>query len=92
MNVELQTKDWRALMESKRKEFGLSQTTSSKSKSAENSAAKANSTAVSNAAKPARATAADFAGSIDEQVNSLRERSAEGLPVRELGNFIDVRA
>jgi hypothetical protein len=39
-----------------------------------------------------RVAATDFDGSIEERVSALRERSAEGLPVRERGNFIDVRA
>jgi len=42
--------------------------------------------------KPVRTVAMDLNGSMEERVSALRERSAEGLPVRELGNFIDVRA
>jgi hypothetical protein len=42
--------------------------------------------------KRTRSVAADFDGSIEERVSALRERSADGLPVRERGNFIDVRA
>jgi len=75
--------DWRSLLDSKRKEIGL-----------EPAAPTIN---VKKTAKTAdnmqtRAVAADFDGSVEERVNALRERSAEGLPVRELGNFIDVRA
>jgi len=74
--------DWRALLESKRKEIGLEPAAPS---------------AVKKTAKNAdsirtRAAASDFGGTIEERVSALRERSAEGLPVRELGNFIDVRA
>ena len=42
--------------------------------------------------KTVKAAAVDFKGSVEERVSALRERSSEGLPVRELGNFIDVRA
>ncbi len=63
--------DWRALLESKRKDMGLS-------------AAKAE--------NRIKMVATDFEGSMEERVGALRERSAGGLPVRELGNFIDVRA
>ncbi|MCL2283374.1 MAG: hypothetical protein FWC26_08670 [Fibromonadales bacterium] len=73
--------DWRALLESKRKEIGL--------ESAAPAAAKVSAAKAENKIK---AVAADFDGSIEERVGALRERSAEGLPVRELGNFIDVRA
>jgi len=66
--------DWRALLESKRKEIGLEPA----AKNADN--------------KKTRNVAADFDGTIEERVSALRERSAEGLPVRERGNFIDVRA
>jgi len=67
--------DWRALLDSKRKEIGL--------EPAAPTAAKRNTLAT---------VAADFDGTMEERVSALRERSAEGLPVRELGNFIDVRA
>ena len=66
--------DWRALLESKRREIGLEPA----AKTADNIKTKA--------------VAMDFEGSIEERVSALRERSQEGLPVRELGNFIDVRA
>jgi len=75
--------DWRSLLDSKRKEIGLepaapTATLKKTHKTADN--------------VQARAVAADFDGTVEERVNALRERSAEGLPVRELGNFIDVRA
>jgi hypothetical protein len=75
--------DWRSLLDSKRKEIGLepaapTATLKKTLKTADN--------------MQARAVAADFDGTVEERVNALRERSAEGLPVRELGNFIDVRA
>ena len=75
--------DWRLLLESKRKEIGLEPAASA--------------VALKKTAKTAdntrtRANAASLDGTIEERVSSLRERSAEGLPVRELGNFIDVRA
>jgi len=75
--------DWRALLESKRKEIGLEPA--------------AQTAAVKKTAKNAdnmrmKAVASDFDGTVEERVSALRERSAEGLPVRELGNFIDVRA
>ena len=74
------SQDWRALLESKRKEIGLEPA----APLAKVSGAKAE--------NKVRAAAADFDGTIEERVGALRERSAEGLPVRELGNFIDVRA
>ena len=75
--------DWRSLLDSKRKEIGLEPAAPTAPlkktlKSADNT--------------QARAVAADFDGTVEERVSALRERSAEGLPVRELGNFIDVRA
>jgi hypothetical protein len=75
--------DWRSLLDSKRKEIGLEPaaptiTLKKTLKDTDN--------------MQARAVAADFDGTVEERVNALRERSAEGLPVRELGNFIDVRA
>jgi len=75
--------DWRSLLDSKRKEIGLEPAAPTAPlkktlKSADN--------------MQARAVAADFDGTVEERVSALRERSAEGLPVRELGNFIDVRA
>jgi len=73
--------DWRSLLESKRKEIGL--------EPAAQTAAKVSATKAENRIK---AVAADFDGTIEERVGALRERSADGLPVRELGNFIDVRA
>jgi len=69
--------DWRSLLESKRKEIGLQP---------------AAPVAKSNATKQAKVVAANFDGTIEERVSALRERSSEGLPVRERGNFIDVRA
>ncbi|MDR0515660.1 MAG: hypothetical protein LBH25_01285 [Fibromonadaceae bacterium] len=78
--------DWRALLDSKRKEIGLEPAapTRANNKTAQVSAIKAE--------NRNRAVAADFDGTMEERVGALRERSAEGLPVRELGNFIDVRA
>jgi hypothetical protein len=76
--------DWRSLLESKRKEIGLEPAAATSVKSAKVSEIKAE--------NRNRAVAADFEGSVEERVGALRERSAEGLPVRELGNFIDVRA
>ncbi|MCL2260379.1 MAG: hypothetical protein FWC15_03385 [Fibromonadales bacterium] len=73
--------DWRALLESKRKEIGL-----------EPAAPTAVKVSPVTAENKNRAVASDFEGSIEERVGALRERSAEGLPVRERGNFIDVRA
>ncbi len=73
--------DWRALLESKRKDMGLGPAAPTTAKV---SAVKAE--------NRTRMVAADFDGSMEERVGALRERSAEGLPVRELGNFIDVRA
>jgi hypothetical protein len=75
--------DWRALLETKRREIGLEPAAPAgelkkTSKTADNMRTKA--------------VAMDFEGSIGERVSALRERSQEGLPVRELGNFIDVRA
>jgi hypothetical protein len=75
--------DWRALLESKRREIGLEPAAPASElkktvKTADNMRTKA--------------VAMDFEGSIEERVSALRERSGEGLPVRELGNFIDVRA
>jgi hypothetical protein len=72
--------DWRAVLDSKRKEIGL-----------EPAAPRAKVSDVKTD-KHIKAVAMDFNGSIEERVGALRERSAEGLPVRELGNFIDVRA
>jgi len=72
--------DWRALLESKRKDMGL-----------EPAAPNAKVSAIK-AENNIKMVATDFQGSIEERVGALRERSAEGLPVRELGNFIDVRA
>jgi len=69
--------DWRSLLESKRKEIGLQPATP---------------VAKSNVTRQVKVVATDFDGSIEERVSALRERSAEGLPVRERGNFIDVRA
>ncbi|MDR1811777.1 MAG: hypothetical protein LBQ87_03040 [Candidatus Fibromonas sp.] len=74
--------DWRALLDSKRKEIGLEP--APPAKTAKVSAEKAE--------NKIRMVAADFKGTVEERVGALRERSAEGLPVRELGNFIDVRA
>ncbi len=74
--------DWRTLLDSKRKEIGLEPAPSAKT--AKVSAEKAE--------NKIRMVAADFKGTIEERVGALRERSAGGLPVRELGNFIDVRA
>jgi len=74
--------DWRALLDSKRKEIGLEP--APPAKNAKVSAEKAE--------NKIRMAAADFDGTVEERVGALRERSAEGLPVRELGNFIDVRA
>ncbi|MDR3001215.1 MAG: hypothetical protein LBU89_08125 [Fibromonadaceae bacterium] len=73
------TGDWRTLLESKRKEIGLEPAASAKVSGIK-------------AENKIRAVAADFDGTIEERVGALRERSSEGLPVRELGNFIDVRA
>ncbi|MDR2579410.1 MAG: hypothetical protein LBC85_00250 [Fibromonadaceae bacterium] len=73
--------DWRALLDSKRKEIGL-----------EPAAPKAAKVSDVKTDKHIKAVAMDFNGTIEERVGALRERSAEGLPVRELGNFIDVRA
>jgi len=75
--------DWRSLLDFKRKEIGLepaapTATLKKTHKTADN--------------MQTRAVATDFDGTVEERVNALRERSAEGLPVRELGNFIDVRA
>jgi len=72
--------DWRALLESKRKDMGLRPAAPTAKVFAEK------------AENRTRAVATDFDGTIEERVGALRERSAEGLPVRELGNFIDVRA
>jgi hypothetical protein len=69
--------DWRSLLESKRKEIGLEP---------------AAPVAKSNPTRQVKAVATDFSGTIEERVSALRERSVEGLPVRERGNFIDVRA
>jgi len=69
--------DWRSLLESKRKEIGLQP---------------AAPVAKSNISKQAKVVATDFDGTVEERVSALRERSAVGLPVRERGNFIDVRA
>jgi hypothetical protein len=69
--------DWRSLLESKRKEIGLEPAVP---------------VAKSHITKQVKVVARDFDGSIEERVSALRERSAEGLPVRERGNFIDVRA
>ncbi|MCL1957191.1 MAG: hypothetical protein FWF63_07700 [Fibromonadales bacterium] len=69
--------DWRSLLESKRKEIGLEP---------------AAPVAKKLITKQVKAVAADFDGTMEERVSALRERSAEGLPVRERGNFIDVRA
>jgi hypothetical protein len=74
--------DWRTLLDSKRREIGLEP--AAPTKNAKVSGIKAE--------NKNRAVAADFDGTIEERVGALRERSAEGLPVRELGNFIDVRA
>lgn len=71
--------DWRTLLDSKRKEMGLEPAAPTKVSGVK-------------AENKVRAVAADFDGTIEERVGALRERSAEGLPVRELGNFIDVRA
>lgn len=68
--------DWQSLLNSKRKEMGLEPVAPTAQKEI----------------KTTKAVAADFEGTIKERVNTLLERSAEGLPVRELGNFIDVRA
>jgi len=70
--------DWRSLLESKRKEIGLQPA----APVAKNNAA----------SKQAKVVATDFDGTMEERVSALRERSSEGLPVRERGNFIDVRA
>ncbi|MDR2581867.1 MAG: hypothetical protein LBC75_00115 [Fibromonadaceae bacterium] len=70
-------KDWRSLLESKRKEIGLEP---------------AAPVAKKHITKQVKVVAADFDGTMEERVSALRERSAEGLPVRERGNFIDVRA
>ncbi len=72
--------DWRALLNAKRREIGLEPAAPAKvfEKKSEDIKVKA--------------TATDFKGSVEERVSALRERSSEGLPVRELGNFIDVRA
>jgi len=69
--------DWRSLLESKRKEIGLEP---------------AAPVAKNNVTKQVKVVATDFDGTVEERVSALRERSAEGLPVRERGNFIDVRA
>jgi len=69
--------DWRQLLDAKRKEIGLEP---------------AAPTAAKKEIKAVKTVAADYDGTIEERVGALRERSAEGLPVRELGNFIDVRA
>ncbi|MDR0516704.1 MAG: hypothetical protein LBH25_06615 [Fibromonadaceae bacterium] len=75
--------DWRTLLDSKRREMGLEPAAPAAElkksiKTADNT--------------KTRAVAMDFEGSVEERVSALRERSADGLPVRELGNFIDVRA
>ena len=69
--------DWRSLLESKRKEIGLEP---------------AAPVAKNHVTKQVKVVATDFDGTVEERVSALRERSAEGLPVRERGNFIDVRA
>ncbi|GBU23542.1 hypothetical protein R83H12_00155 [Fibrobacteria bacterium R8-3-H12] len=69
--------DWRSLLESKRKEIGLEP---------------AAPVAKNQITRQVKVTATDFDGTLEERVSALRERSAEGLPVRERGNFIDVRA
>lgn len=68
---------WQSLLESKRQEMGVS---SSPAAPAKGSAASA------------RTSAADLSGSLEEKVEELRDRKSQGLSVRELGNFIDVRA
>ena len=68
---------WQSLLESKRQELGVS--------SASSSPVRASATA-------GRTSASDLSGSLEEKVEELRDRKSQGLSVRELGNFIDVRA
>lgn len=75
--------DWKALLESKREALGLQ-------KGAPTTAASAATSTVS--ATASRTTAADLSGTIEDRVEELRDRHSQGLSVRELGNFIDVRA
>ncbi len=74
--------DWKALLESKREILGLQ-------KPATTATSAATSTA---SATASRTTAADLSGSIEDRIEELRDRHSQGLSVRELGNFIDVRA
>ena len=68
---------WQSLLESKRQEMGVSSTPAAPAKAS---------------ATPVRTSAADLSGSLEDKVEELRDRKSQGLSVRELGNFIDVRA
>lgn len=74
--------DWKALLESKRETLGLQKSTSTAASAATSTAS----------ATASHTTAADLSGSIEDRIEELRDRHSQGLSVRELGNFIDVRA
>lgn len=85
--------DWKALLESKRQELGVSSNSSNTATSSARAAVSTTATTATSAtARSARTTAADISGSLEDKVDELRDRKSQGLSVRELGNFIDVRA
>jgi len=77
--------DWKALLESKRQELGVS---SGRSASAAQTTTKSSNVATN----IGLAKNTGSAESMEEKVDELRDRKSMGLAVRELGNFIDVRA
>jgi len=72
---------WQKLLESKRQEIGLPA-----------SSRPVSSSATASIAANVRTTAADLTGALEDKIEVLRDRKSQGLAVRELGNFIDVRA
>lgn len=73
--------DWRTLLESKRQQIGIEKPSRAKSLSTPEPVELAKSIKTG-----------DSLESMDQKVEALRDRKMQGLSVRELGNFVDVRA
>lgn len=76
---------WQKLLESKRQEIGLPA-------SPRSVPTRSTVTPVASSTASVRTTAADLTGALEDKIEVLRDRKSQGLAVRELGNFIDVRA
>lgn len=75
------TEDWRTLLESKRQQIGIEKTSRAKDISAPETVEWGKGMKTG-----------DSLESLDQKVEALRDRKIQGLSVRELGNFVDVRA